>query len=47
MYLVINLAVADMFVGGYSEIIQFVELGKTCSFWRITQGLSGFHDRFV
>ena len=40
MYLVINLAVADMFVGGYSEITSFVDLGKLCSFWQRTQGSS-------
>ena len=33
MYLVINLAVADMFVGGCSEIARFVELGRSCSLW--------------
>ena len=33
MYLVINLAVADMFVGGCSEITRFVRLGRSCSFW--------------
>ena len=33
MYLVINLAVADMLVGGCSEIARFVELGQSSSFW--------------
>ena len=33
MYLVINLAVADMFVGGCSEITYLVWLGESCSFW--------------
>ena len=33
MYLVINLAVADMLVGGCSEIARFVKLGRSCSFW--------------
>ena len=33
MYLVINLAVADMLVGGCSEITHFVWLGESCSFW--------------
>ena len=33
MYLVINLAVADMFVGGCSEITYFVSFGELCSFW--------------
>ena len=38
MYLVINLAVADMFVGGCSEIAYFVRFGELCSFWN-TQAL--------
>ena len=33
MYLVINLAVADMFIGGCSEIRYFVSLGELCSVW--------------
>ena len=33
MYLVINLAVADIFVGGCSEITPFVLLGESCAFW--------------
>ena len=33
MYLVINLAVADMFVGGCSEIRYLVSFGEICSFW--------------
>ena len=33
MYLVINLACADMLVGGYSEITDFLFLGESCSFW--------------
>ena len=37
MYLVINLAVADMLVGGYSEITYFVFLGESCSFWNTQQ----------
>ena len=48
MCLVINLAVADMFVGGCSEITKFVWGGEFCSFWRtrITQDLN-FHDDYV
>ena len=38
MYLVINLAVADMFVGGCSEINLFVWFGELSSFWN-TQAL--------
>ena len=37
MYLVLNLAVADMLVGGYSEITHFVSLGESCSFWNTQQ----------
>ena len=37
MYLVINLACADMLVGGYSEITHFVFLGESCSFWNTQQ----------
>ena len=37
MYLVINLAVADMLVGGYSEITHFVFSGESCSFWNTQQ----------
>ena len=37
MYLVINLAVADMFVGGCSEMLYFVSFGESCSLWN-TQG---------
>ena len=32
MYLVINLAVADMFVGGSSEIRYFVRVGRSCAY---------------
>ena len=45
MYLVINLAVADMLVGGCSEIRIFVEWGDLCSLWN-TQDLI-FEDDFV
>ena len=37
MYLVINLAVADMLVGGYSEITMFLLLGESCSFCNTQQ----------
>ena len=33
MYLVINMAVADMFVGGCTEIAESVWLGESCSSW--------------
>ena len=34
MYLVINLAVADMFVGGYVGALSFFETGVGCNFWQ-------------
>ena len=34
LYLVINLAVADMFVGGYVEVITFFNIGLSCNFWQ-------------
>ena len=34
MYLVINLAVADMLVGGFSEIMSFFVMGVQCNFWK-------------
>ena len=37
MYLVINLAVADMLVGGCSEISEFLLFGESCSFWNTQQ----------
>ena len=34
MYLVINLAVADMFVGGYAGALNFFYFGVGCNFWQ-------------
>jgi len=34
MNLVISLAVADMFVGGISEVLTFYKIGTQCRFWR-------------
>ena len=34
MYLVINLAVADMFVGGISEVTFLYSMGDKCSYWK-------------
>ena len=44
MYLVISLAVADMFVP-YSLIVELLVLGNDCSFWRIE--ISKYFSRFV
>ena len=42
MYLVINLAVADVFVGGFSNVTASVLLlGEMCSFWQYFSSLSG------
>ena len=46
MYLVINLAVADMFVGGCTEITRFAWLGGSCSFWH-NRGLPSFVDAYM
>ncbi|XP_068700694.1 neuropeptide FF receptor 2-like [Montipora foliosa] len=41
MYLVVNLAVADMLVGGFSEpLTAFFEIRKWCNIWNGTQGLA-------
>ena len=37
MYLVISLAVADMLVGGCSEISKILLFGESCSFWNTQQ----------
>ena len=34
MYLVINLAFADMFVGGFVEVMDFFYYGVLCNFWQ-------------
>ena len=34
MYLVINLAVADMFVGGFVGVLRFFSTGLLCNFWQ-------------
>ena len=34
MYLVINLSVADLLVGGFTEIFEFVITGYNCNFWK-------------
>ncbi|XP_068743343.1 trace amine-associated receptor 7b-like [Montipora capricornis] len=34
MYLVINLAVADMLVGAFPVSCTYLELGKTCNIWK-------------
>ena len=34
LYLAINLAVADMFVGGFVEVNTFVSIGSACNVWQ-------------
>ena len=42
MYLVINLAVADMLVGGFTEVISLVHMGDfICHVWRVNLMYSG------
>ena len=46
MYLVINLAVADKFVGGCTEITESVRVKISSSFWN-NRGLPFFVDAYV
>ncbi|XP_068745805.1 trace amine-associated receptor 7f-like [Montipora capricornis] len=47
MYLVINLAVADMLVGAFPVSCTYIDLGKTCNIWKghcsIGQGFEVLH----
>jgi len=49
MYLVINLAVADMLVGGFSEVMAFFFLGAGmgCDFWQYNVTSYGFWDNVI
>ena len=47
MYLVINLAVADMFVGGFSEVMAFFVVGVQCNFWKYNVPLNGIWDYII
>ena len=47
MYLVINLAVADMLVGGFSEIMTFFVMGIRCNFWKDNVHLNGIWDSII
>ena len=48
MYLVINLAVADVFVGGCSEVIEFYYMGWQCNLWKyIVVGKTRWQDVHV
>ena len=47
MYLVINLAVADMFVGGFQEVMTFFTVGVHCNFWKYTLPINGIWDYII
>ena len=47
MYLVINLAVADMFVGGYSVVIVIFYNGVLCNFWRVNFSYFGLSQSVI
>ena len=47
MYLVINLAVADMFVGGYVEVITFLDTGTFCNFWQYISSYFGLWENVI
>ena len=47
MYLVINLAVADMLVGGFSEVVLFVDIGDMCSVWRYNDTSLGIWNNII
>ena len=47
MYLVINLAVADLFVGGISTVMTFFLTGVHCNIWKYNLTVFGFWDNFV
>ena len=44
MYLVINLAVADMFAGGYVGFLNFYYIGCFCNFWQYNLAYFGHWD---
>ena len=47
MYLVINLAVTDMFVGGYAEALCFFFTGVYCHFWQYDLSYFGLWDSVI
>jgi len=47
MYLVINLAVADMLVGGISTVMVFFSTGDYCNIWKYNLTVFGFWDNFI
>ena len=47
MYVVINLAVADMLVGGLSEVMNFFFMGWNCNFWQYNATPYGIWDSII
>ena len=47
MYLVINLAVADMFSGGFSAVTDFIWVGNDCNFWQYNVPYGGIWDYVI
>ena len=47
MYLVINLAVADMFAGGFSAVTDFIWVGNDCNFWQYNVPYGGIWDYVI
>ena len=44
MYLVINLTVADMYVGGYVVVMMFFDSGVLCNFWQYNLSYFGLWE---
>jgi len=47
LYLVINLAVADVLVGGFSNSVNFVITGTHCNFWKYNVTTFGIWDNII
>ena len=47
MYLVINLAAADLLVGGFSEIMTFFVVGVQCNSWKYNVHLNGIWNSII
>ena len=47
MYLVINLAVADLFFGGFVEVMDFFNDGVYCNFWQYNLSYVGLWENVI
>ena len=47
MHLVINLAVADLLVGGLAEVVTFFFMGLNCNFWQYNVTPYGIWDNII